>query len=477
MKKVLSFLIGMFLFLSKAYTKGNDSVVFFVKNTYLVTGKADAQISVSWNTYFPLVSFGKTIVKLSRTANDEIYKIKSPGPRIRIDYTDFIIETGDTIYTVVEDEKKTVTFTYANNPNFFYLQYRNKHFLKNNSSPISLLYNDSIPFDYDTYKKYCYDYYAKEQNLVDSFFGSKRVRSRNLMLLESQNSLLSALLQPALAGKVISEEQISKLKASVVEKLSQLNKFPRGDFPYNYRSLLAYVNLFLTGNILTNQYISANNYARLQRNASKIFSRQVYLNYLMNELSTISRIGNESYKKVAREMYGELEKSNLPLTYKKQIRTIYRNFLVLTLNIKSFAEVKVKNVEGKVLRLRDIIQNNTPTMIDFWASWCKPCIEEFPYLDSVQQHLSGFNFITLSIDEDENKWLNFLKKHERLNNSSYLLLNYKQSRIIRDYNISQIPRFIVFDKNGDCLSGDFIAPSMSNFSNQLIELINSRNRF
>ena len=56
--------------------------------------------------------------------------------------------------------------------------------------------------------------------------------------------------------------------------------------------------------------------------------------------------------------------------------------------------------------------NNNLTVLNLWATWCVPCIEEMPELNSVQKkYLSEkINFISLSVDNDSIKLIKFINK-------------------------------------------------------------------
>ncbi len=69
----------------------------------------------------------------------------------------------------------------------------------------------------------------------------------------------------------------------------------------------------------------------------------------------------------------------------------------------TFGVVKAQNVDvwakdGLAARLNT--QNDTVYVFNFWATWCKPCLEELPEFKAAQQHWSGktVRFIYLSLD-------------------------------------------------------------------------------
>jgi peroxiredoxin len=52
-------------------------------------------------------------------------------------------------------------------------------------------------------------------------------------------------------------------------------------------------------------------------------------------------------------------------------------------------------------------------VLNFWATWCPPCVEEMPSLVEMQRHMKakGVTVLAVSIDVDENAYRAFLKQH------------------------------------------------------------------
>lgn len=65
---------------------------------------------------------------------------------------------------------------------------------------------------------------------------------------------------------------------------------------------------------------------------------------------------------------------------------------------------------------REYFENDALVVLNYWATWCKPCIAEMPELNEVKRQYEGENiaFISLSVDTDSIKLANFLasKKFE-----------------------------------------------------------------
>ncbi len=71
---------------------------------------------------------------------------------------------------------------------------------------------------------------------------------------------------------------------------------------------------------------------------------------------------------------------------------------------------KAEDVNGKMITLSQFRGNYV--LLDFWASWCIPCIEQFPDTKKLyeQNHSKGFEVLTISIDEDTSAWRRAVEK-------------------------------------------------------------------
>jgi thiol-disulfide isomerase/thioredoxin len=62
--------------------------------------------------------------------------------------------------------------------------------------------------------------------------------------------------------------------------------------------------------------------------------------------------------------------------------------------------------EGESLSLKEVIEKNKYTLIDFWASWCGPCRKENPNVVAAFKafNAKGFTVLSVSLDDDAAKW-------------------------------------------------------------------------
>jgi thiol-disulfide isomerase/thioredoxin len=96
------------------------------------------------------------------------------------------------------------------------------------------------------------------------------------------------------------------------------------------------------------------------------------------------------------------------------------------------------------------------TIIDFWASWCKPCRAKHPLMRKLYAlyHIKGLNIINISGDTSRKDW------QEAIRNDSIPWTNISDLKGFHNkafliYNIRSIPKLILLDKNGLIIDNDF----------------------
>jgi thiol-disulfide isomerase/thioredoxin len=92
-------------------------------------------------------------------------------------------------------------------------------------------------------------------------------------------------------------------------------------------------------------------------------------------------------------------------------------------------------------------------LLNFWASWCAPCVEEIPSLEELQRRMPGVTVVAVSTDEDRQAYQKFLAEHHI---TLHTVWDGKQS-VNPLYGTYRYPETYVIDRNG-MLRRKFIGP-------------------
>jgi thiol-disulfide isomerase/thioredoxin len=107
-----------------------------------------------------------------------------------------------------------------------------------------------------------------------------------------------------------------------------------------------------------------------------------------------------------------------------------------------------KDVNAKPIKLSSF-RNNKYVLLDFWASWCAPCREEFPFLKKMYSKYKekGFEIINVSRDEKLESWRNAILK-DKIGEWKHFSTKENSSAIESIYIITGIPVKILINKEG-----------------------------
>ncbi|RRJ67287.1 thiol-disulfide oxidoreductase [Paenibacillus oralis] len=103
---------------------------------------------------------------------------------------------------------------------------------------------------------------------------------------------------------------------------------------------------------------------------------------------------------------------------------------------------ELTDLQGETVRLADFRGSNV--LLNFWASWCGPCVNEMPLLNEVYAQSSDIAIIAVNVGETPERARRFVEKVDL----DFTVVLDRDNEMKKKYRINGLPVTLLIDKNG-----------------------------
>ncbi len=139
-------------------------------------------------------------------------------------------------------------------------------------------------------------------------------------------------------------------------------------------------------------------------------------------------------------------------------------------NLSVAKDFTLDDMKGNKVSLMKVVSESKITILDFWASWCPPCMNEMPNLVNIYDNYSddGLQIVGVSLDNDKKSWQNAV---EAMGMKWVQVSDLKgwESAAAQLYQVDAIPHTIILDKEGHILAKDLRGHELEEFISDYIE--------
>ncbi len=482
MRIVFLILILSCLLVKFNYAQGNTTVFGTVENA------SNDSIIITLDKYF--LSKKQIIYKIPIKQNQFSIEFQLDRNRI-IDFSyqgqqiQLYIEPKDNLELkfVAGQLSETIIFSGKAEANNQFLKIFDAKFKDDFSS--NLIEEKMKSLSLDLFEISLFDNRKNEKEFYKNYSGSKLFSSDFKIYIENKikyNYLNFLLSFPIVnANKSTAILSVNPLPAIILDVLDKKNVSDNGAMICeSYRNFLTFFVTYFASEL--NEFKKFKEYTISTEKkyviARDFLKEQAFLYYLTKFLlengektnpETVKRIYLEMVKEdktgeytgFVNEKLGAWMKTKLPKTVEGKLDIGSPEFTMQGFNKK---ELSLADYRGKVI------------YVDFWASWCGPCREQFPYSKMLHEQLSDKQkkeviFLYISIDNTEEIWKQAVN-NLKLNGEHALSPGGWNSVVAKYYQINSIPRYILIDKKGNVVNANATRPSDEGTLQDIIKLLN-----
>ncbi len=124
------------------------------------------------------------------------------------------------------------------------------------------------------------------------------------------------------------------------------------------------------------------------------------------------------------------------MTLKRFRALIAFGFILLSQGIQG-SEIDISAYKGKVV------------YVDFWASWCSPCVQSFPFMNDLHDKYQkdGLVVLAINLDTEPKAAAAFLEQHP----AKFEIMYDPEAKLAKAYELKAMPTSYIYDRQGQLL--------------------------
>ncbi|NJK85196.1 MAG: TlpA family protein disulfide reductase [Bacteroidales bacterium] len=129
-------------------------------------------------------------------------------------------------------------------------------------------------------------------------------------------------------------------------------------------------------------------------------------------------------------------------------------FLTAGISGQSHLDTRFKELEGNQVTINEL-KGNKLTVVDFWATWCKPCLKSIPKLIELSKQYNSKEVSFIGVNEDSPRNTAKVRPFSASLGITYPVLFDPEQILMKDFYISVLPSLIILDGKGNIVYSHF----------------------
>ena len=237
-------------------------------------------------------------------------------------------------------------------------------------------------------------------------------------------------------------------------------------------SLLHYVSNFSTAQHYQNAHLYSNIVASFDRIARDTVMTPLAKRGTLKRLLNLILTDESGWKHYSKDLKSRYTQKYIELTGDSTVVTkvATKEIAVASLN----SALPLESTDGEAISLEKLLESHKGKVVyvDFWASWCGPCIGQFPKSRELHKRFAGKDvvFLFISTDSNQKSWMDKVNENTDLLSGSYRVLD-PDADFLKQIKLEKIPRFLIYGRDGKLVNPDAPRPTDESINEALNALL------